>query len=64
VSWICFTVEVCQSSRDASIGRFSDRTARANRTRPSLEKAVDLLMQQLKEHPPAKFVVPAPPGRK
>jgi tricorn protease len=30
---------------------------------PSLEKAVEVLMQQLKEHPPAKLVVPAPPGR-
>jgi tricorn protease len=31
---------------------------------PSLEKAVDLLMQQLKDHPPAPLVVPPPPGRK
>jgi len=28
---------------------------------PSLEKAVELLLQQLKEHPPATLVVPAPP---
>jgi tricorn protease len=30
---------------------------------PSLEKGVEVLLQQLKEHPPVKVVVPAPPGR-
>ncbi|MEO8034528.1 MAG: S41 family peptidase [Acidobacteriota bacterium] len=29
---------------------------------PSLEKALEVLLQQLKEHPPAKIVVPAIPG--
>src|SRR4051794_1329594 len=30
---------------------------------PSLEKAVEVLMQQLAAHPPAKLTVPPPPGR-